>query len=307
MDRKREDGSWEWTAQEENRRILREIRRKEGIAPGRASTVHEKEGVVYLTFPLLESQEWMLHGFSTRLGGVSQGDVGSMNLSFGRESSREPVEENHRRLARAIGYEPEQMVFSWQTHTTNIKVVTEEHRGMGFTRERDYHDVDGLVTNVPGVILVTFYADCVPLLLADPVHRAIGSAHSGWRGTVANMGGAVLRAMEKAYGTKPEEVLAVIGPSICQDCYEVSKDVIEQFQSAYPQRLHTALFYEKPNGKYQLNLWEACRQNFLRAGVPERQISLPDICTCCNPKLLYSHRASQGRRGNLAAVMGIRQ
>lgn len=287
--------------------IVDGIKWKEGGNPGKHSTVHEKDGVVYITFPLLESQEWMFHGFSTRLGGVSQGEVGSMNLSFGRESSREPVEENHRRLAAAIGYRTEQLVFSWQTHTTNIKVVTEEHKGMGFSRERDYRDIDGLVTNVPGVVLVTFYADCVPLLLADPVHRAIGSTHSGWRGTVANMGKAVLDAMQREYGTDPGDVLAVIGPSICQDCYEVSEDVAKQFKIAYPRRLHSSLFYEKPNGKYQLNLWEACRQNFLQAGVPESQISLPDICTCCNPGLLYSHRASRGKRGNLAAVMEIRE
>ena len=284
-----------------------EIRRKTDENPMNHITVHEKNGVVYLTFPLLEQQEWIVHGFSTRLGGVSQGDVGSMNLSFGRETSRENVEENHRRLAAAVGYQPERMVFSRQTHTTNVMVTTEKDCGLGFTRGRDYDDIDGLVTNVPGVVLVTFYADCVPLLLVDPVHHAVGSAHSGWRGTVANMGKAVLDAMKREYGTEPKDVLAAIGPSICQDCYEVSKDVIDQFRKADPRELWPSLFYGKPDGKYQLNLWEACRQNFLRAGVPEDQISLPDLCTCCNPGLLYSHRASHGKRGNLAAVLMINE
>ena len=283
------------------------INRKPDQKPVNHIHVKEKNGVVYCTFPLLEEQDWVVHGFSTRLGGVSQGDVGTMNLSFGREASRENVEENHRRFAEAIGYDPEQMVFSRQTHTTNLMTVTEKDAGLGFTRERDYDDIDGLVTNTPGIVLVTFYADCVPLLLVDPVHRAIGSAHSGWRGTVADMGKAALDKMNREFGTKPEDILAVIGPSICQDCYEVSEDVIDQFRKAYPETLWTSLFYEKENGKYQLNLWQACRQNFLRAGVPENQISLPDICTCCNPDLLYSHRASRGKRGNLAAVLMIKE
>lgn len=282
-------------------------KRKEDANPMNHISVHEKGEVVYLTFPILEQFSWITHGFSTRLGGVSQGEIGSMNLSFGREPDRENVEENHRRLAAAIGYEPENMVFSRQTHTTNIMKVTEEDRGLGFIREQDYNNIDGLITNVPGLVLVTFYADCVPLLLVDPVHRAIGSAHSGWRGTVGNIGKTVVESMAKAYGTRPEDVVASIGPSICQDCYEVSGDVIEEFRNAYASDLWPFLFYGKDDGKYQLNLWRACYENFLGAGLLPEHISLPDLCTCCNPKLLYSHRASGGRRGNLAAFLMIKK
>lgn len=282
-------------------------KRKKYENPMNHCSVHERGEVVYLTFPLLEPFSWITHGFSTRLGGVSQGEIGSMNLSFGREPGRENVEENHRRMAAAIGYAPENMVFSRQTHTTNIMNVTEKDRGIGFTKDRDYNDIDGLITNVPGVVLVTFYADCVPLLLVDPVHRAIGSAHSGWRGTVNNMGKAVVEAMTKAFGTKPEDVVAAIGPSICQDCYEVSGDVIGAFQKAYDPGLWPSLFYEKENGKYQLNLQQACFENFLSSGLLPEHISLPDLCTCCNPQLLYSHRASGGKRGNLAAFLTIRE
>lgn len=284
-----------------------EIIRKETVRAIDRITLQEREGVVYLTFPLLEKVEGILHGFSTRLGGVSEGYEGSMNLSFGRESSRENVEENHRRLAEAIGYQPEQMVFSKQTHTANVKVVTRKDCGTGYVTDRDYNDIDGLVTNEPGVVLTTFYADCVPLLIVDPVHRAIGCSHSGWRGTVADMAGATLDVMHREYGTQTKDVLAAIGPSICQECYEVSRDVIEQFEAVYSKELWPELFYKKENGKFQLNLQEACRQNFLRAGVPEEQISLPDLCTCCNPQLLFSHRAYNGKRGNLAAVLMIKE
>lgn len=283
-----------------------EIKRKIAVRTMDRITVHEKGDVVYLTFPLLEGVEGILHGFSTRLGGISQGYEGTMNLSFGREKSRENVEENHRRLGEAIGYQPEQMVFSRQTHTTNVKVVTKEDCGTGYTKDRDFNDIDGLVTNEPGIVLTTFYADCVPLLMVDPVHRAIGCSHSGWRGTVANMGKATLDVMKREYGTNPKDVVAAIGPSICQKCYEVSLDVIEQFKNAYSEELWPSLFYGKENGKFQLNLQEACRQNFLLAGVPEEQVSLPDLCTCCNPELLFSHRAYNGKRGNLAAMLMLK-
>lgn len=279
------------------------INRKNHVNAQDRIAVHEKDGVTFLTFPILDRIEGITHGFSTRLGGVSEGDVGTMNLSFGREQNRENVRENHRRLAAAVGYNPERMVFSRQTHTTNVMVVRREDRGKGYTKHQEFDDIDGLVTDVPGIPLVTFYADCVPLLIVDPVHHAIGCSHSGWRGTVGNMGKSTLEVMKREYGTDPAEAYAAIGPSICQDCYEVSEDVIEQFRNAYPEKMWSVLFCEKENGKYQLNLWEACRQNFLSAGMMPDHVSLPDICTCCNPGFLFSHRASHGKRGNMAAVL----
>jgi S-adenosylmethionine:tRNA ribosyltransferase-isomerase len=166
--------------------------------------------------------------------------------------------------------------------------------------------IDGLITNEPGVTLATFYADCVPLYFYDSIHKAIGLSHSGWRGTVGNIAKATVEAMQKTYHTDPADLIAAIGPSICQDCYEVSEDVIEEFRQAYPETIHTKLFYRKPNGKYQLNLWEACHQNFLTSGIREENILTPNLCTCCNPDFLYSHRASHGKRGNLAAFLGLR-
>ena len=144
----------------------------------------EKGETPYLEFSLLRETGLVDHGFSTRLGGVSSGDFASLNLSFDRGDDPEAVRENFRRIGAAIGVRCEDMVLSQQTHTTNIRLVTEEDRGKGITKERDYTDVDGLVTNVPGICLVTSYADCVPLYFVDPVKKAIGLSHSGWRGTV---------------------------------------------------------------------------------------------------------------------------
>ncbi len=309
---------------ENSHRIIRgmEVRRKGNLLEKDRITIHEgrTDSAPYLTFPLLDTQkEWVMHAVSTRLGGVSRGTVSSMNLSFAREKesliraaraenpgkesfedetaqSIENVRENYRRMGIAAGFVPDSLVFSFQTHTANIRKVTLEDRGKGFERERDYKDVDGLMTNVPGLTLTIFSADCVPLFLADPVHRVIAASHSGWRGTVCDIGGETVRSMQRSYGTRPEDIIACIGPSICQDCYEVSGDVIERFRRAYAESTWPALFYEKKTGgtekKYQLNLQEACRQNFLAAGVKEENISLPDLCTRCNSSFLYSHRAA---------------
>jgi len=267
----------------------------------------EREGVPFLIFPELSETGLVTHGFSTRLGGVSEGVFSSMNLSFTRGDQEAHVRENYRRLGQAMGFSCENLVCSDQTHTTNVRVVTGEDRGKGFTRPKDYKDVDGLITNVPGLVLATFYADCVPLFLVDPVHGAIGLSHSGWKGTVGKIGKCTVERMGEAYGTKPEDLLAAIGPSICQPCYEVSEDVIFQFQKVFEKQFWPELFYEKSSGKYQLNLWRANELIFQEAGLKKEQIVTTDICTCCNPKTLFSHRASRGKRGNLGAFLMLKE
>ena len=263
-------------------------------------------GVPFLKYPILEKEGRVEHGISTRLGGVSEGFLGSMNLSYTRGDDPAHVDENYRRMAAAIGVKPEHMVCTHQTHTTNVRIVTREDAGKGVTREKDYTEVDGLLTNVPGICLVTFYADCVPLLFLDPVKKVVASSHSGWRGTVNRMGQVTDEKMQKEFGCDPKNILACVGPSICQECYEVSEDVIDQFKEAFEEKYWDVLFYEKPDGKYQLNLWEANRRIFLDAGIKEERISMPGICTCCNPLFLYSHRASHGKRGNLGAFLTVR-
>lgn len=270
-----------------------------------AMNIKENKGVTYLTYPALEELSGFVHAFSTRLGGVSEGIYSSMNLSFTRGDDENSVMENYRRLAEAVGFSVENIVTSDQTHTANVRVITEADRGNGITKPRPYTDVDGMITNVPGLVLATFYADCVPLYFIDPVRKAIGLSHSGWRGTAAHIGAVTVRRMQEEYGSLPEDIYGAIGPSICQECYEVSEDVILEFQKTFPEQSCRDLFYRKENGKYQLNLWEANRQIMLEAGLIEEHISLPGLCTCCNPEFLFSHRASRGKRGNLGAFLGI--
>lgn len=261
--------------------------------------------LVLLEYPALRETGMVKHCFTTRLGGVSEGQFGTLNLSFSRGDREEAVQENYRRVARALGVETSDMVCSDQTHTTNVRRVTRADAGCGVTRERSYHDVDGLITDEPGLVLATFYADCVPLYFVDRAHRAIGLSHSGWRGTVGRMGRHTLDAMKAAFGTEPEDVLCAVGPSICRDCYEVSGDVADEFGKAFGKSAQNMLF-PKGGGKYQLDLWEANRQVLLEAGVPENQIILPTLCTCCNHQLLFSHRATNGKRGNLGAFLCIK-
>lgn len=281
-----------------------ELKRKAGQE---VLQIRQSEEIPYLTYPELEALPWLVHGFSTRMGGVSEGCLSSMNLSFSRGDQEESVRENFSRIGKAVGFEPADMVFSHQTHTANVRAVTEEDRGNGFTKPLPYQDVDGLVTNVPGLVLATFYADCVPLFFVDPVKRVIGLTHSGWKGTAGKIGKVTVEAMKKEYQCDPADILAAVGPSICQECYEVSHDVIQAFRENYRESSWSELFYEKENGKYQLNLWKANELAFLESGILPEHISVTDVCTCCNHEVLYSHRASKGKRGNLGAFLGIRR
>ncbi len=257
-------------------------------------------GVQYLSYPLVEETGAVKHGFSTKLGGVSTGSCATMNISTTRGDDPEAVAENRRRIGAAIGVRPEDMTYTHQTHTTNVAVVRAEDRG------RRFLETDGLVTNVPGICLVTFYADCVPLFLVDPVKKAIGLSHSGWRGTVGKMGKVTVQAMMREYGSRPEDIVAAIGPSICQDCYEVSEDVIDRFRDSFNEAVWPKLFYRKENGKYQLDLWRANEEVFLEAGIRRENLAVTNLCTHCNQEVLFSHRATGEKRGNLSAFLALK-
>ncbi len=258
----------------------------------------------YLVFPKLEETGVAVHLFTTRTGGVSSGTYSTMNLSFSRGDDPECVRENYRRIGEVLGVDPDHMVASKQTHTTNIHLVTPEDLGNGIVRPSAYDDIDGLATDRPGIALVTFFADCVPLYFVDPVHKAIGLAHSGWRGTVARMGACMVQFMQEQFRSRPEDLVAAIGPSICVDCYEVSEEVAEQFRVGFPEEV---LRQGKAPGKYQLDLWKANQSILLQAGILPEHIAVTNVCTCHNPEYLFSHRASHGQRGNLAAFLMLKE
>ena len=273
--------------------------------------IHE-EGTPYLSFRAIDDTGMFTNAFSTRLGGVSEGYLSTMNLTFRKAGEkREHVLENYRRLSEAAGFSMDHMVLSNQVHGTDIIKVGEEDIGKGVTREQDYESADGMVTDVPGLTLVTFYADCVPLYFADPVHKAIGLSHSGWRGTVRRIGQRTLSLMEKLYGSDPRDVICCIGPSICRDCFEVGPEVAEAFFEAYPEDWHADIVRGpvlSPSGeeKYHIDLWRANELMLLAAGARKDHIHVTNICTRCNPDILWSHRDAGPMRGNMAAFLSIK-
>lgn len=242
--------------------------------------------------------------FSTRMGGVSKGEIGTMNLSYSRGDKKENVDENFKRIATVLNCDVSDFVLSHQTHTTNVRVVTKNDKGRGVTKELGYTDVDGLITNESGVVLSTFYADCVPLFFVDPVKKAIGLSHSGWRGTVGKIGKVTVEKMTEQYGCDPKDIIAAIGPSICVDCYEVSMDVADVFREVFADAKNMdKILIPKSEEKAMLDLWQANYAVLTEAGILKEHITLPDICTSCNKELLFSHRASGGKRGNLGAFL----
>lgn len=265
----------------------------------------EKNHVPYIQFKNLSATGIVKHGFSTRKGGVSTGIFSSMNLNFKRGDDPDAVLENYRRMAAALNMRVEDMVLSDQTHTTNVRVITEEDRGKGILRPQDYSDVDGMITNVPGIVLVTSYADCVPLYFVDPVRKAIGLSHSGWKGTFGHIGQKTVEKMHEVYGSEPKDIVAAIGPSICRSCYEVSDDVAEAFRANFTAYEAADILLDKGNGKYQLDLWKANWYVLTDAGILPEHLSVTDLCTACHPDLLWSHRKTNGQRGGLSAFLSL--
>ena len=265
----------------------------------------EKNHVPYIQFKNLSATGIVKHGFSTRKGGVSTGIFSSMNLNFKRGDDPDAVMENYRRMAAALNMRVEDMVLSDQTHTTNVRVITEEDRGKGILKPQDYSDVDGMITNVPGIVLVTSYADCVPLYFVDPVRKAIGLSHSGWKGTVGHIGQKTVWKMHEVYGSEPKDIVAAIGPSICQSCYEVSDDVAEAFRANFTADEAADILFDKGNGKYQLDLWKANWYVLTDEGILPEHLSVTDLCTACHPDLLWSHRKTNGQRGGLSAFLSL--
>lgn len=268
--------------------------------------INNKEGVRYITFKSLEKIPFITHGFSTRIGGVSKEHLGSLNLGLSRGDSYENVIENYRRFGNAVGFDYTRAVAGDQTHTKNIRIITEKDIGNGILKEEQYLNIDGLITNQKNIPLITYYADCVPLYIVDPVNKAIGLSHSGWRGTYDKIGMETIQAMNKAYGTKAKEVIVVIGPCICGHCYEVDADLIRKFEGLFQERYWESFREYRDENKGFLDLQAINAIIFEQSGVPKEAIHLADTCTCCNHQWLYSHRASKGKRGSLAAVLMIR-
>lgn len=262
--------------------------------------------IPYLSFPVLETIPWIRHGFSTRLGGVSTGIHRSMNLGFQNGDEKENVYENYARICDVIGVKPESIVHAKQTHLDQYRIVDYDDIGKGYNRERDYDDIDALVTNHSGITLTILTADCVPVYLVDPENKAIGLVHSGWSGTVKRIAAKTVQGMMSAYGTKPAQVIAVTGPCICADCFEVGDEVADAFLNEFGSN-RFSLITHKVDERYHINLAESIAQSLLDIGLNSSNIHQSGLCTACNPDLLFSHRVTQGKRGTMAAFLSINE
>lgn len=265
-------------------------------------TIHTKNNVPYLTFNLPESARGYTLAVSTRHGGVSEGEcLSSLNLGTATNDKWENVVENYRIFCDVAGFDINKLVLGKQTHSANVRLVTQNDEGKGVLKERDYTDVDGLITNIPEITLVIHTADCVPVALMDTKRQAIGNAHCGWRGTFNSLASKTLEEMKSNFGTKAEDVVAAIGPCICVDCYEVSRELYEEFWEKFG--------YEKyiisKNDRYYLNLPYINKQILVDAGVDKDNIIVSDVCTCCNKEYMFSHRGLGPGRGILGTFLKI--
>lgn len=291
------------------------------------TVLNNADSVPYITFKSLKDIKWLNCGFSTRYGGVSRGCFSSMNMSFMRGDDPEDVMENIRLFSSSAGFKPENIVMPHQCHTTNVQTVGKYERGRGVRLKLlknaggkalsdipgTEEETDGQITNQKDVVLYVLGADCVPVFIVDTEKRVIAAVHAGWKGTVNDIAGAAIEKMKSEFGTDPKDIKAVIGPSICRDCYEVSGDVADVFIKRYYGstdlvkdmdrnkvkivRPASGNFIDNPTGKYFLDLWEANRVNLVKAGVSAPEIEISGLCTKCHSDMFYSHRAHGNDRG----------
>ena len=268
-----------------------------------AYNVNKAGNIEYLTSPKLDCFNEIFHCFTTRIGGVSKGCYESLNLGLGTDDDLQNVLTNYHILAKNIGIEDGDFVTSFQTHTKNVRIVTSNDKGKGITQKRDYRDVDGLITNEKNIALVTTHADCVPIYFYDPVNKVIGVAHSGWKGTLYKIAEEMISKFVQDFNSNASDILVSIGPSLCQDCFEVDVDVKDLFLDE--NKDYEKFMYHVGKKSY-IDLWAINEYIMINNGVKKQNIDNMNICTKCNMDKFFSHRGHKGKRGIMAAVIMLK-
>lgn len=254
----------------------------------------ERDGIAGYVFETLAAVG-LPHIITGRQGGVSTGPYASLNVSRGVGDDDGAVRENVRRLFVAAGIEPGSVVTANQKHTANVARVGAEDGGQSLP------NTDVLITGAPGVTLMMRYADCTPLVLFDPVRKALAVVHSGWRGTVQGAAAAAVAALAREYGSEPEEIVAAIGPSVGPCCYEVGPEVEEAAANAFGDTAD--ILRRNASVRPHFDLWSANRRWLVNAGV--RRIETAEICTVCHHEEFFSYRSGRGKTGHFAAIAGL--
>lgn len=266
---------------------------------------HENGNLVYFTFENFDKTGVVSHCFSTRKGGVSTGVFKSMNLHF-REDKPENVVENYKIICSAIGVDYRNVVFSKQIHSDTIYDVCKDDTGKGLLRKSDIYDADGLITSEKEIVLTTFYADCVPIYFLDPIKKVVAMAHSGWRGTVKEIGAKTVLKMVRDYGCDRKNILAGIGPSIKNCCFEVEYPVVEEFENNLEYSPKFIFKDFEKEGKFKIDLQGIIQETLINSGVLKENVENSGICTKCNPELFFSHRNMGPERGSLAGLIALK-
>lgn len=250
-------------------------------------------------------EESVIHAVSTRQGGTGRKPYDTLNLALHVGDDDDTVRKNRRLFAHSLGLNPKDIVTPEQVHGVAVRRVTGAERGRGSMSYADaVPATDALITDEPNLPLMLCFADCTPLLFFDPEHLAVGVAHAGWKGTVGKIGAATLAAMNREFGTRPQDVLAAIGPAIGACCYEVGDNVIEAAETAFAQDVDKVLL--RRGGQTHFDLQEANRLTLLAAGVVESNLETADTCTSCENQWYFSYRAAGGQTGRIAALMALR-
>ena len=260
--------------------------------------INEIDDFKYLTFPIFDEYDELLHGFTTRKGGVSKVAYESMNLGFGTGDDEENVSKNYHIMADKFRIKIEDIVETDQTHTNNIRYVTEKDKGRAMMDPK-YTDIDGIYTDKKNVVLMSFHADCNAVYFYDPVKSLIGLSHAGWKGTVLNITGEMIKAFIEL-GSNPADIKAAISPSLGQCCFEVDKDVADMFIAA---DIKYKDFMITKGEKYHFDLWEINKYNMIKEGMSENNIEVAGLCTKCHNDLFFSHRGQKGKRGLMSGIL----
>ena len=260
-------------------------------------------GVTFFGADGIDAAGGAAHGFSTRLGGVSEGMWESLNLGVNRGDDPDHVRENYRRFLKAIGAEGGRMAMTNQVHRGTVRTITTADVRTD-PYDRPAYEADGLMTDLPGVALLVYSADCIPVLFYDPVRRVIAAVHAGWRGTAAGIATTAVEQMVDVYGCRPADILAAVGPGIGPDCFETHEDVPNAMTAA----LSTAVLRHikiKENGKFAVDLKNINAMRLEQAGLDPAHIAVSHVCTSCNPDKFWSHRKLGTNRGSMAAAIQL--
>ncbi|NOU95390.1 peptidoglycan editing factor PgeF [Paenibacillus sp. LMG 31456] len=261
----------------------------------------------------LEKDSGLTAGFTSRLGGVSEPPFGSLNCGLHVQDSSSHVVNNRQLLAEALHAQLDDCTYAEQVHGNEVEVITKAHAGAGIhSREEAIQSKDAFVTNQTGIFLHALFADCVPLYFYDPIHRAIGLAHAGWKGTVLQIAKETIKAMQREYGSTPGKIVAAIGPSIQACCYEVDevvlskvREVMAELEIADDAGENSSIYEYSGNDKYKLSLQQLNRQIMIKAGIMPEHIEISSLCTSCRTDLFFSHRKESGKTGRMAAWIGL--